>query len=113
MGGMAVTAFRILSNNTLRPAFPWPSRRPVEVITLGDVALVAGKPEINACTERQLQERSKYPHTLYLSMVGGGMKYMPDQASYERLSWEALTSMLMPGAAEKFVDTAIQLLEEK
>lgn len=86
---------------------------PVEVITLGDVALVAGKPEINACTERQLQERSKYPHTLYLSMVGGGMKYMPDQASYERLSWEALTSMLMPGAAEKFVDTAIQLLEEK
>ena len=46
-------------------------------------------------------------------MVGGGMKYMPDQASYERLSWEALTSMLMPGAAEKFVDTAIQLLEEK
>lgn len=85
---------------------------PVGVITLGNVALVAGKPEINACTERQLQERSPYPHTLYLSMVGGGMKYMPDQASYERLSWESLSSMLMPGAAEQFVDTAISLMKE-
>lgn len=85
---------------------------PVEVISFGNVALIGGKPEINAITEKQLQEKSGYRHTLYLSMVGGGMKYMPDQASYDRLSWEALASMLMPGAAEKFVDTAIRLLEE-
>lgn len=85
---------------------------PVEVITLGNVALVGGKPEINTVTERQMQQRSKYPHTLYLSMVNGGMKYMPDLESYHRISWEALTSMLMPGAAEAFVDTAINLMEE-
>ncbi len=85
---------------------------PVEVISLGDVVLVAGKPEINTITERQLKERSQYAHTLYLSMVNGGMKYMPDLEAYHRLSWEALTSMLMPGAAEAFVDTAIKLMEE-
>ena len=85
---------------------------PVEVISLGNVALVAGKPEINTITERQLQQRSNYTHTLYLSMVNGGMKYMPDLESYQRFSWEALTSMLMPGAAEAFVDAAIKLLEE-
>ena len=85
---------------------------PVEVISLGNVALVAGKPEINALTERQLQERSRYSHTLYLSMVNGGMKYMPDQDSYRRISWEAQASMFLQGAAEMFVDTAIKLMEE-
>ena len=85
---------------------------PVEVISLGSVALVAGKPEINAITERQLEESSKYAHTLYLSMVNGGMKYMPDLESYHRISWESQASMLMPGAAEAFVDTAIRLMEE-
>lgn len=85
---------------------------PVEVISLGNLALVAGKPEINTITERQLQERSQYQHTLYLSMVNGGMKYMPDLESYHRISWESQASMLMPGAAEAFVDTAIRLMEE-
>lgn len=85
---------------------------PVEVLTLGNVALVAGKPEINTVTERQMQERSQYPHTLYVSMVNGGMKYMPDLESYRRISWESQASMLMPGAAETFVDTAIKLMEE-
>lgn len=85
---------------------------PVEVITLGNVALVAGKPEINTITERQMQERSRYPHTLYVSMVDGGMKYMPDLDSYRRISWESQASMLMPGAAETFVNTAVKLMEE-
>ncbi len=85
---------------------------PVEVLMLGNVALVAGKPEINTVTEHQMQERSQYPHTLYVSMVNGGMKYMPDLESYRRISWESQASMLMPGAAETFVDTAIKLMEE-
>lgn len=85
---------------------------PVEIISLGSVGLVAGKPEINAITERQLQKRSQYRNTLYLSMVNGGMKYMPDLESYHRISWESQASMLMPGAAEAFVDTAIKLMEE-
>ena len=85
---------------------------PVEIISLGSVVLVAGKPEINAITERQLQERSHYRNTLYLSMVNGGMKYMPDLESYHRISWESQASMLMPGAAEAFVDKAIKLMEE-
>jgi hypothetical protein len=37
-------------------------------------------------------------------MVNGGMKYMPDKASYDNNTWEAQSSMLMPGAAEAFVE---------
>ena len=43
-------------------------------------------------------------------MINGGMKYMPDKKSYDELHWEALSSMLMPGAAEKFVETALEIL---
>ena len=40
------------------------------------------------------------------------MKYMPDLDSYRRISWESQASMLMPGAAETFVNTAVKLMEE-
>lgn len=86
---------------------------PVGLLSLGNVAFVSSKPEINVITEYQLQQQSDYEHTLYISMVNGGMKYMPDWKSYDELRWEALNSMLMPGAAEKFVEEAIKLMGEE
>jgi len=83
---------------------------PVEVIKIGDMALIGGKPEINTVTEMELKERSTASVTLYMSMVNGGMKYMPNQQGYDELRWEALASMLMPGAAEKFVEEAVKLI---
>lgn len=85
---------------------------PVETFRLGDVAFVACKPETNCRTEMELQEASPVAHTLLMSMINGGMKYMPDQESYDKVKWESQSSMLMPGAAEKFVETAAKLLAE-
>jgi len=85
----------------------------VGVLALGDVAIVAGKPEINAVTGKQLADRSEYKHTVYASMINGGMKYMPDKKSYDELHWEALSSMLMPGAAERFVEVALEMLNRE
>lgn len=82
----------------------------VVTMTLGDVALVGVKPEINTLTEAQLQAASPYAHTLVVSMVNGGQKYMPDRASYENATWEAQSSALMPGAAEAWVDEAVRVL---
>ena len=84
----------------------------VDVFTLkiGNVAFVAAKPEINTVTEQQLQDASPVETTLLISMVNGGMKYMPEKASYEQAKWEAQSAMLLPGAAEKFVETALTLL---
>ncbi len=82
------------------------------VICLGDLAFVAVKPEVNAQTEKELKEASPYAHTLLMSMVNGGMKYMPDLLGYERVSWEVLSSMCMPGTAEKWVSRVTDLLHE-
>ncbi len=83
-----------------------------DVIAVGNLALVAVQPETNARTERELQEESPYETTLLLSMVNGGMKYMPDQSSYDRGTWEALSAMLMPGCAEQWTAAAEQKLKE-
>lgn len=85
---------------------------PVETMQLGNIAFVACRPETNCRTEMELQEASPVEHTLLMSMINGGMKYMPDQESYDKVKWESQSSMLMPGAAEKFVQTAVKLLAE-
>ena len=83
-----------------------------EIITIGDVALVALKPELNAITEFQLQAASPYQHTLIASMTNGGQKYMPDAESYKKLTWEAQSSQLMPGAAEAWVNMTVGVLKQ-
>lgn len=83
-----------------------------EVIAMGDVAFVAAKPEINAITEQELQTASPYETTLLITMVNGGMKYMPDAGSYDRVTWESQSAMLMRGAAEAWVDKTAAALKE-
>lgn len=80
------------------------------VIAIGDTALVGLKPEINTLTEAQLQAVSPYAHTLVMSMVNGGQKYMPDSRAYENSTWEAQSAALMPGAAERWVEEAKKIL---
>ena len=83
-----------------------------EVMIVGDVALVGLKPELCTVTEAQLQAASPYAHTLVVSMVNGGQKYMPDQASYDNITWEAQSAPLMPGAAEAWVGMTTELLKK-
>jgi len=82
------------------------------VIALGDLAFVAIKPEVNAATEAELKAASPYAHTLLISMVNGGMKYLPERSAYERVTWEALSSTVMPGAAEAWVEETGKLLAD-
>lgn len=82
------------------------------VMSIGDTALVGLKPEINTTTEAQLQTASPYKHTLLVSMVNGGQKYMPERGAYENSTWEAQSSPMMPGAAEKWVEEATKILKQ-
>lgn len=84
----------------------------VAVIRLGELAFVAAKPEINMETERQLHQAAETKTTVLISMVNGGQKYMPEYSAYERNTWEAQSAMLMPGAAEQFVERAANLINE-
>lgn len=81
---------------------------PWYIMIMGNVAFAATRPEMNCISEKQLIEESKYEHTILITMVNGGMKYMPDLESYENNTWEAQNSMFMPGAAEQYVENVTQ-----
>ena len=85
----------------------------VRGITIGDdIAFVGLKPETNAATEAQLWEKSPYEHTMILSFLDGDQKYMPDAQGHDLHTWEWKRSGTAKGSAEKFVETAVDLLEE-
>ena len=83
-----------------------------KVLVLGDTAIAGLKPEVNCITAEQLAAASPYPKTLLISMVDGGQKYMPDAASYENITWESQSAMMMPGAAEAWVAAVVKKLQE-
>ena len=81
-------------------------------MAIGDVALVALRPEVNAITEKQLQEKSPYDTTLMVTMVNGSNSYMLDQSSYDRVTCASQTAPLMPGAAEVWVEESVRVLKQ-
>jgi hypothetical protein len=83
---------------------------PAAIITVGDIAIVSTKPETNTITALQLKEASNFSHTLFISMTNGGMKYMPDKASYDHITWESQSASLLPGAAEAWVEKVSSVL---
>lgn len=103
---------RTVQTPTRAAAYTQEGTQRLDVLTLavGDVALVGLKPEMNTPTEAQLQAASPYAHTLVVSMVNGGQKYMPDRNSYENSTWEAQSAPFMPGAAEAWVEEAAKIL---
>lgn len=84
----------------------------VGVMRIGPLVIIAGKPEMNCITELHLKAKSMSKYTIIMTMVNGGMRYMPDENSYAMNSWEAMSSLLMPGAAEKFIDVASEMVRE-
>ena len=63
-------------------------------------------------TAAELAEKSPCEKTILISMINGGQKYMPDAKSYARITWEAQNSMMMPGAAEAWVNRVVEILHE-
>ncbi|MCD8161307.1 MAG: hypothetical protein LUE61_09105 [Clostridiales bacterium] len=89
-------------------------RRQVDVsaLTFGDYAFVFGKAEMTQPTQQAIQAVSPYPHTFLVTMVNGGFKYIPEAGAYDRFTWEAQSSFVAKGAAERFAEQAAVLLKK-
>ena len=94
--------------------FVFAEKQPVgsDVFTIGDIAFVSVKPELNAQTGIELKEQSPFAHTIVMSMTNGGMKYMPDKGAYESVTWESQNTSLFPGSAELWRDMVLSLLNK-
>lgn len=81
-----------------------------DCLTLGDIALIAIKPELNSMSAMTVKEHSPYPMTCLLTLVNGGMKYMGDESSYDRCTYEAMNSMFGSGSAEILCERMVHVL---
>ncbi|MBQ8092064.1 MAG: hypothetical protein IJ242_00590 [Clostridia bacterium] len=82
----------------------------VELLTVGELAVIGVKPELTYPTLLHIQEKSPFRFTLAATMVNGGAKYMADQSAYDRCMYEAVNSPFAPGAAELLEQKAEELL---
>lgn len=88
----------------------------INAITVGDIAFVGFKQEMDCLTELQLKERSPYGTTLTVSFLNGDGKYFGHLEAYDFNSgigtWETARSAYAKGAAEAFVQEAAALLKD-
>lgn len=84
-------------------------------ITMGRLAFVGFKQEMDCVTELQIQEASPYEVTLLVSFLNGDGKYLGHKEAYEFNNgvgtWETARSAYAVGAAEHLVEEAGRLLD--
>lgn len=81
-------------------------------MALGELALIAVKPELCSKTAHHIRSASPYSYTMVFTMVNGAEKYMADELSYERNTYEAMNSMYGKGAAELLEEAVLSFLQE-
>lgn len=84
----------------------------LEIISLGEIAIVGIKPEISSISAIDIRKKSPFNLTMLFTMVNGGSKYMPDKTAYDRITYESMNSMFSKGSAEILVKEAVKGLYE-
>ncbi|MGM9521347.1 MAG: hypothetical protein ACI3VB_02575 [Oscillospiraceae bacterium] len=85
---------------------------PVEVLQIGDAAIVGVKPEVCTRTVMELKERSPYAMTGLMTFVNGGAKYMPEKDMYDAITFQSMNSRFAKGTAEVFLEDILKLLDD-
>jgi hypothetical protein len=84
----------------------------VQVLQIGDLALVGLPGEPFTRTVLEIKQQSKYPYTAVVSYANDYLGYFPDAVSVAEETYEALISPYGADAAEELRDVALRLLQE-
>jgi hypothetical protein len=89
-----------------------PHQVEVQVISLGkDLAWVALPGEIFVELGLQLKKRSPFAQTFIAELANENLGYVPDRRSFAEGNYEPASSRCVPGAGEKLVEAAVELLK--
>ncbi|MGC8787650.1 MAG: neutral/alkaline non-lysosomal ceramidase N-terminal domain-containing protein [Anaerolineae bacterium] len=89
-----------------------PRSSQVQVLQIGDLALVGWPGEAFTRTVLEIKQQSKYPYTAVVSYANDYLGYFPDAVSIAEGTYEALISPYGADAAEELRDVALRLLQE-
>ena len=84
----------------------------VDVMILGDIAMVGLLPELDGITVTQIRDRSPYEKTLVSCFINGNAKNMPQRDHYKLFNKAAMNSPFAEGSAEQTRDVAVGLLHD-
>lgn len=82
----------------------------LELLTIGEVALLGMRPELTSVLGSRIREASSWPQTLVCTMVNGGAKYLVDDEAHDEGTRTAQASPFGRGAGTAVVDAARALL---
>jgi len=87
----------------------------VQVILIGDVALVGAPAEYFTIFGVDIKRRSPFPNTFVAELANDWIGYLPNREAHELggyQTWMGLHSYAEEGTGERVADTAVQMLEE-
>jgi hypothetical protein len=87
----------------------------VQVILLGDVAIVGVPAEFFTVLGQDIKRRSPFRYTYVAELANDWIGYLPDKKAFELggyQTWTGLHSFAEPGTGERVVEAAVGLLEE-
>ena len=87
----------------------------LQVIRLGDVALVGVPAEFFTSLGVDLKRRSPIKHTFIAELSNDWIGYLPDREAHELGGyqvWTGFHSYAEPGTGERLVDEAVEMLQE-
>lgn len=84
----------------------------LQVIRLGNVALVGIPGQMFARLGLDLRRRSPFRHTIVVGLANGSVSYIPDQQAYEAGGYQTWVgnALMEPGSGERMVNQTIDML---
>jgi hypothetical protein len=98
--------------------FKFEDTEPVSIrlglLMINEISLAGVSGEVLTGIARRLKEESPFNHTIMVTHANGSSGYIPDDASYEQISYEITTSRLKPGCAENaIVNGFLNLMQQR
>src|SRR5262245_60293910 len=87
----------------------------VQILLIGDVALVGVPAEFFTTLGQDIKRRSPFRYTYVAELANDWIGYLPDRRSFELggyQTWTGLHSFTSPGTGEALVDEAVKMLNE-
>lgn len=84
------------------------------LLMIGDIVLAGVSGEVLTGIARRLKNESPYSNTMMITHANGASGYIPDNASFDQISYEITASRLKPGCAETaIVDGFIGMMQQE
>ena len=87
----------------------------LQVLALGDIAIVGVPAEYFTGLGLEIKRRSPFPHTIVAELANDWIGYLPDRAGHTLggyQTWTGLHSYAEPGTGERLAEEALKLLAE-